>query len=109
MALLAAGTLLALQAQSLWWLGVGMVMLFAGINTLEAVLPALVTRLAPSNLRGTASGIFSTSQFLGIFVGGVAGGYVLGQGGITAIAYSVVALALLWSLSVINLRLIAST
>lgn len=109
MALLACGALLAFYAGSLDWLFGGMVLLFAGINTLEAVLPALVTRLAPSKLRGTASGIFSTSQFLGIFIGGVAGGYVLAKGGATGIAYSVVILALLWAVSVIKLRLVPST
>lgn len=106
--LLVLGTVLALNTTSLWWLGGGMMMLFAGINTLEAVLPALVTRIAPRQLRGTASGIFSTSQFAGIFIGGTASGFVLGYGGASAIVYCVVGLSVLWALSVISLRLEAS-
>ena len=49
---------------------------FAGFNVMEASLPSLVTKTAPSEAKGTAVGIYSSLQFLGIFVGGVAGGWV---------------------------------
>jgi predicted MFS family arabinose efflux permease len=54
---------------------------FAGFNVLEAILPSLVSRMAPAELKGTALGVYSTSQFLGAFVGGtVAGGASLHWG-----------------------------
>ena len=49
---------------------------FAGFNVMEAVLPSLVTKTAPAVAKGTASGVYSSSQFLGIFTGGVIGGLV---------------------------------
>lgn len=49
---------------------------FVGFNTLEATLPSLVSKLAPVGYRGTAMGIFSTHQFIGSFIGGVAGGWL---------------------------------
>ncbi len=104
-----AGALLALNAPSLWWMATGMVLLFIGINALEAILPSLLTRLAPGRLRGTASGVFSTSQFLGIFVGGTAGGYVLGAGGVAAVSYTVLTVSAVWLLVAFNFRMEAST
>jgi len=45
---------------------------------LEATLPSLVSRVAPVDGKGTAMGVYSTSQFLGAFVGGAGGGVLLG-------------------------------
>lgn len=52
---------------------------FTGFNLLEACLPSLVSKLAPASSKGTAMGIYSSSQFLGIFFGGSLGGYLYGQ------------------------------
>jgi len=60
----------ALFAIALWFY-------FVGFNTLEAVLPSLVSKLSPVGYRGTAMGFFSTHQFLGAFFGGVSGGLIL--------------------------------
>jgi hypothetical protein len=43
-------------------------------------------------------GVFSSCQFLGIFVGGSAGGFVLGSGGLMAISGLVAGLTLVWLL-----------
>jgi predicted MFS family arabinose efflux permease len=58
---------------------------FSGFNLLEATLPSLISRLAPPESKGAAIGVYSTSQFLGAFVGGVLGGWVYGQAGIGAV------------------------
>ena len=50
---------------------------FAGFNFLEAGLPARLSLLAEGSIRGAAMGVFSSSQFLGAFVGGVMGGLLL--------------------------------
>ncbi len=71
---------------------------FAGFNVMEASLPSLVTKTAPPDAKGTATGIYSSSQFLGIFIGGVVGGWVhqtTGDGGVFACSGG---LALLWLL-----------
>jgi len=51
---------------------------FMAFNLLEASLPSLVSKLSPAGNKGTAMGVYSTSQFLGAFVGGVLGGAMLG-------------------------------
>jgi len=50
---------------------------FVGFNYLEATLPSLVSKTVFAGGRGTAMGIYSSCQFLGAFVGGAGGGYVL--------------------------------
>ena len=47
---------------------------FVFFNYLEASLPAWVSKLAPQKRRGLILGVYSSAQFLGIFVGGSLGG-----------------------------------
>jgi MFS family permease len=93
---LVGGILVALLAPNLTTVGVGLCFMFLGINALEAILPATVTRVAPGRLRGTALGIFATCQFLGIFVGGAIAGLILSAGGSQAVSILVGLLALAW-------------
>ncbi len=58
-----------------------MVGYFAAFNILEASLPSLVSKVAPPQSKGTAMGVYSTSQFLGAFLGGSSGGWMLGHHG----------------------------
>jgi MFS family permease len=59
---------------------VGLALFFGGFNFLEAGLPARLSIRAPGNLRGASLGVFASSQFLGIFAGGIYGGYLLASG-----------------------------
>lgn len=54
---------------------------FCGFNLLEATLPSLVSKTAPGDMKGTAMGFYSTSQFFGAFLGGVLGGWAYGEFG----------------------------
>jgi len=94
--LIAIGLLAAVGWPNLWGVGIGLAVFFTGFNTMEASLPALVSQLAPSEFRGTAMGLFSTSQFLGAFVGGSVGGLALQWGGVSALAGMLSLLALIW-------------
>ena len=49
---------------------------FTAVNLLEANLPALISRIAPSESKGTAMGVYSSAQFFGAFLGGVCGGWL---------------------------------
>jgi len=49
---------------------------FAAFNVLEALLPSLVSRVAPAHARGAAIGVYNTAQTLGLFFGGVGGGWI---------------------------------
>lgn len=62
--------LLAWTSQNWFWLCLLMFIYFVSFNVLEATLPSLVSKQASPNTKGTAMGIYSTSQFLGIFFGG---------------------------------------
>jgi MFS family permease len=58
------------------WISLCLLMLvfFSAFNILEAALPSLVSKQAPPKSKGTAMGIYSTSQFLGLFIGGALSG-----------------------------------
>lgn len=60
------------------WLSICVTMFiyFVAFNILEASLPSLVSRQANADSKGTAMGIYSSSQFLGIFAGGALSGVI---------------------------------
>ena len=69
---------------------------FTGFNIMEASLPSLITKIAPANAKGTATGVYSSAQFLGIFVGGVGGGLASAMGGTTDVFALTLIAALIW-------------
>ena len=81
-----------------------MIVYFIGFNTLEASLPAMVSRVAPMHARGAALGVYSTLQYLGAFAGGVAGGWLLGAGGERAALAAGAGLCVGWVLIAFGLR-----
>jgi len=76
---------------------------FCGFNLLEATLPSLVSKTAPGDLKGTAMGAYSSSQFMGLFTGGLVGGWFNGAYGETAVFLFCAAAALSWLL--VSLRM----
>jgi MFS family permease len=77
---------------------------FVAFNVLEALLPSLVSRLAPAQSRGTAIGVYNTTQTLGLFFGGLAGGWLAKHYGAAAV-YGVCALvSLLWLAAALRMR-----
>jgi MFS family permease len=70
---------------------------FVGFNYLEATLPALVSNVAPTERRGAAMGIYSASQFLGIFAGGSVGGLLIALTDITTLLVVNAALSAIWA------------
>lgn len=71
---------------------------FCGFNLLEATMPSLVSKTAPSDLRGTAMGIYTSLQFMGLFVGGLTGGWLYGDFGATFVFLCCAIVATLWLL-----------
>ncbi len=69
---------------------------FTGFNLMEASLPSLVSRMAPPGSKGTAMGVYSSSQFLGAFVGGGAGGWLLGVFDIGGVFAACAGVTLIW-------------
>ena len=81
------------------WLFVGLFVFFTGFNLLEATLPSMLSKLAPAGAKGTAMGVYSTSQFLGAFLGGTLGGLLANVWGLNAVFIGCAILALLWWLA----------
>ena len=52
-----------------WAISLFLLIFFTPFNVLEAMLPSLVSRLAPPQLKGAAIGVYSSVQFLGTFAG----------------------------------------
>ena len=78
------------------WAVLCMVLFFGFLSVLESMLPSLASRTAPVSFRGTAMGVYSTSQFLGAFTGGVAGGWLTGNLGNSSTLLVLCVLCLLW-------------
>ena len=76
-----------------------LIVFFSGFNVMEASLPSLITKAAPPDAKGTAMGLYSSLQFLGIFVGGAVGGLANQTGGSAAVFAVTAAIALLWLLA----------
>lgn len=81
-----------------------MIVFFTAFNVLEASLPSLVSRIAPAEIKGTAFGVYSTSQFFGAFLGGLCGGWLYGQHGARAVFGVCAGLAGLWFLLAMTMR-----
>ncbi|VAX10216.1 Inner membrane transport protein YajR [hydrothermal vent metagenome] len=83
---------------SLIGLVVAMIAFFTAFNLLEAVLPSMISKVAPAESKGTAMGIYSSSQFTGSFIGGVFGGWIHGVFGLSGVFLFGAAAAVLWLL-----------
>ena len=77
---------------------------FTAFNIMEAMLPSLVTKFAPADAKGAATGVYSTSQFLGIFAGGAGGGWMLAAGSATGVFGFAIALTLVWLTIALTMR-----
>lgn len=94
--LLASQLLLAWGYGSLGGLLLGLWVFFVGFNTLEAMLPSAVSRLAPPATKGTALGVYNSFEFAGVFAGGACGGLLHGLFGLQAVFVFCAVLAVLW-------------
>jgi MFS family permease len=93
-ALALAGLLLA--GPVLWHFVMVLLVFFVGFNVLEALLPSLAGRLAPAATRGTAMGVYSTFQFLGVFLGAQLAGLALHWFGMAALLVGCLLLLVGW-------------
>jgi predicted MFS family arabinose efflux permease len=98
-ALAASQVMLYLGAGNLFVLLAALVVFFSAFNVMEASLPSLITKAAPAGAKGTAMGLYSSLQFIGIFVGGVIGGFAHQTWGDAGVFVMTAAIALLWLLA----------
>ena len=81
-----------------------LLLFFTAFNLLEAMLPSLVAKLAPAAHKGTAMGVYASSQFLGIFTGGLVGGWVMQHFGLQSVFIFNALLAGFWLLLAITMH-----
>jgi len=78
--LLLIAELIFTQANSVMTIAAALLVYFVGFNLLEALQPSLVSRFAKES-KGTALGIYNTTQSIGLFLGAVIGGYLMDSHG----------------------------
>lgn len=89
---------------SFWSLFALLLIFFTAFNLLEASLPSLVVKLSPADKKGTASGVFSTSQFLGAAIGGALGGYFYQHYGYNGVFIFTAVIGTLWLISAMSME-----
>ncbi|MFE8072935.1 MFS transporter [Marinobacteraceae bacterium S3BR75-40.1] len=91
-----ASGLLFTQPGSLWAIWGMLFLFFMAFNLLEATLPSLMSKESPAGSKGTAMGVYSTSQFTGAFVGGSVGGTMLDHWGISGVLLLMLVVLAVW-------------
>ncbi len=104
MVLMLAQIGLYLFHDSLTGLVLNLWLFFTAFNLLESTMPSIVSKVAPIASKGTALGVYSTSQFAGAFVGGVAGGWIHGRFELAGIFLLGAAAALVWLLAAMGMQ-----
>lgn len=85
----------------LWLMFAGIQLFFLAFNVMEALLPSLISKASPAGYKGTAMGVYSTSQFLGVAFGGTLSGFLFQLQGVWLVFLVSVAIAMvLWLVSV---------
>jgi predicted MFS family arabinose efflux permease len=102
-ALAVSQAMLYVGAGNLYVLLAALIVFFSAFNVLEASLPSLITKTAPPDAKGTATGLYSSAQFLGIFAGGIVGGWAHQSGGSAGVFAVSGALALLWLVAAVTM------
>jgi len=100
-----------LLQDSLPGLFAAVIVFFTAFNYLEASLPSLIAKFAPAGKKGTAMGIYSSSQFFGAFWGGILGGVCyqwLGLGGVFATSTTLVLLWWFYTQGMVNPKVLKS-
>ena len=77
---------------------------FTAFNILEASLPSLMSKLSPLANKGTAMGVYSSAQFIGAFIGGISGGFVFTQFGLSGVFITGAVLTSLWLVFILPMR-----
>ena len=87
---------LLVELDSVRGIVLALVIFFTGFNVLEAKLPALVSRAAPREATGAATGVYSSVQFLGTFFGAAAGGALAQHAGFPAVVMACLVVTAVW-------------
>ena len=95
-ALVASQFMLFYGSANVFVLLAALIVFFSAFNVMEASLPSLITKVVPPDVKGTAMGVYSSLQFLGIFVGGIVGGVAHQHQGNEGVFALTTVLAVIW-------------
>ena len=101
--LLVIAEIIFTQASSVMLITVALLIYFIGFNLLEALQPSLVTRYAKES-KGTALGIYNTTQSIGLFTGAVMGGLLMDSHGDLSVFVMGAAMLLCWLIIAWSMR-----
>jgi predicted MFS family arabinose efflux permease len=91
------------QASSVMLIAAALLIYFIGFNLLEALQPSLVTRYAKES-KGTALGVYNTTQSIGLFTGAVMGGLLMDSHGDLSVFVMGAAMLLCWLIIAWSMR-----
>jgi len=94
---------LAFGIEHMWGIVWALFFYFVAFNLLEASLPSLISKLAPVSAKGTAMGVYNTAQALGLFFGGVVGGWLAQHHGFQAVFLFCVVLMAAWLIASLSM------
>jgi predicted MFS family arabinose efflux permease len=89
-------TALPWASQGFYPLAAALCGFFLAFNVLEALQPALVSRIAPPCYKGLALGFYNTAQAMGLLAGGTLGGWLAANAGASAVFFAAAGLSILW-------------
>ncbi|MFG1175628.1 MFS transporter [Erwiniaceae bacterium CAU 1747] len=102
--MLVAEVVLWMAGGHFWTLVIGVQLFFVGFNLMEAILPSLVSKESPPGFKGTAMGLYSTSQFIGVAIGGSMGGWVFGHFDAQSVFLVGAAISVVWLLISVTMQ-----
>jgi predicted MFS family arabinose efflux permease len=88
---------LAATMNLIWGVALALLLFFIAFNVLEASLPSLISKIAPPEAKGTAMGVYNTSQAIGLFTGAAVGGLLVQHVGYYAVFVFCAVLMLIWA------------
>ncbi|MDX2426546.1 MAG: MFS transporter [Cycloclasticus sp.] len=89
---------------NLWGMLAALFIFFTAFNLLEATLPSLISKIAFAGGKGTAMGVYSSSQFFGAFCGGIAGGLIWSAYGLSEVFLFCAVILLLWFVVALSMK-----
>ena len=102
--MLLAQLMFAMSIDYFWGIVASLTIYFIAFNVLEASLPSIISKIAPAAAKGTAIGVYNTSQSLGVFVGGALGGYLAHVYGFSSVFVFCGVMMFLWLLLAFSMQ-----
>lgn len=91
------------NSTSITSIAIALLVYFVGFNLLEALQPSLVSRFAKES-KGTALGVYNTTQSIGLFAGAAVGGYLMDSHGDLSVFMTGALLLVCWLIIAWSMR-----